>query len=213
MLFRLCSPALTVWGLCSESRRWVTGARQFRHSQAAASAPTVEGEAAGCGGKGPGRRRSEASRRLRDRVVGPCPAPEAAPWDLLSPRSPRVTTSPSFSNQRLGVCLHTPWRDLFSFREEDSPLFRLQLPLASTLPLRALLCESVTRPRAGAWGSAVSRTGDLLPALDSRLFWMHGGVNLDPHFCTQTLALISEAPLWAWPLRPHSKGTPFIWSS
>ena len=88
-----------------------------------------------------------------------------------------------------------------------------QSPARLPAPLRALLCESVTRPRAGAWGSAVSRTGDLLPALDSRLFWMHGGVNLDPHFCTQTLALISEAPLWAWPLPPHSKGTPFIWSS
>lgn len=57
-----------------------------------------------------------------------------------------------------------------------------QSPARLPAPLRAQLCESVTRARAGAWGSAVSRTGDLLPALDSRLFWMHGGVNLDPHF-------------------------------
>lgn len=57
-----------------------------------------------------------------------------------------------------------------------------QSPVCLPAPLRVLLCESVTGPRAGGWGSAVSRSGDLLPALDSRLFWVHGVVNLDPHF-------------------------------
>lgn len=66
-------------------------------------------------------------------------------------------------------------------------------------------------PRAGGWGSAVSRSARPLARLRFQIILDAQGVSLDPHFLHPNSHIDHRGALWAWRLPPHPKGAP-AWS-